>query len=122
MKEIQKEFNTAIILITHDLGVVAEMCQRVAVMYAGRVVEEAPVKQLFASPKHPYTQGLMASLPKPGTTRLTPIEGQPPGLTEIPVGCSFEPRCPKRMAECTVAFPKVTTLTSEEFVRCYLYD
>ncbi len=119
MKEIQQDMKTAIILITHDLGVVAEMCDDVAVMYAGRVVEHAPVKALFASPWHPYTQGLLNSLPKADRSRLEPIEGQPPALTKIPVGCSFEPRCPKRMDVCTTAFPPITAKSSDHDVRCY---
>lgn len=121
MKDIQQEFETAIILITHDLGVVAEMCHDVAVMYAGRIVEKAPVKELFKIPKHPYTQGLLNSLPTRGKTRLEPIEGQPPSLVEIPEGCSFEPRCNKRIAQCTVAFPPVTQVGQAQQVCCYLY-
>ncbi len=121
MKDVQKEFKTAIILITHDLGVVAEMAHRVAVMYAGRIVEEAPVHTLFKNPLHPYTQGLINSLPKPNRERLEPIQGQPPSLTEIPEGCSFEPRCPKRMDICTTVFPAVTAFEQNQSVCCYLY-
>jgi oligopeptide/dipeptide ABC transporter ATP-binding protein len=122
MKDVQQEFQTAILLITHDLGVVAEVCDEVAVMYAGRIVEQATVKTLFQTPLHPYTQGLMNSLPSISKTRLSPIEGQPPALTEIPVGCSFEPRCPHRMEKCTLAFPEITQKPEDQIVRCYLYD
>lgn len=122
MKSIQQEFKTAIILITHDLGVVAEMCHDVAVMYAGRIVEQAPVKTLFKNPLHPYTQGLLNSLPKPDGGRLDPIEGQPPAITEIPVGCSFEPRCNRRMEVCVTRFPNTSRHGDDQAVRCYLYE
>jgi oligopeptide transport system ATP-binding protein len=122
MQEIQRERDTAIILITHDLGVVAEMCHNVAVMYAGRIVEKAPVKTLFKNPLHPYTQGLLKSLPKVDRSRLDPIEGQPPALTEIPIGCSFEPRCSARLNVCTTAFPAQTDHPESQEVRCYLYE
>ena len=125
LKTLQETHNTAILLITHDLGVVAEMCDHVAVMYAGRVVEEASVFDLFKNPSHPYTQGLLNSIPTleriHDKTPLVPIEGQPPSLTEIPHGCSFAPRCPKRMDICTTEFPAVTQLTPDHNVRCYLY-
>lgn len=122
MQDIQKEFDTAILLITHDLGVVAELCDEVGVMYAGRVVEQAPVRDLFKNPLHPYTQGLLNSLPRAGLARLSPIEGQPPALTEIPTGCSFINRCPKRMPVCESAFPAITQKTAQQAVRCYLYQ
>ncbi len=122
MQDVQKEFKTAIILITHDLGVVAEVCDEVAVMYAGRIVEEASVKDLFQMPLHPYTQGLLESLPKPNQIRLHPIEGQPPALTEIPIGCSFEPRCPHRFQQCQEAFPPEHSEKQGHVVRCYLYQ
>lgn len=118
--DIQKEYNTAILLITHDLGVVAEVCHEVSVMYAGRLVEDAKVHDLFATPKHPYTQGLLNSLPTMTRSRLEPIPGQPPALTEIPVGCSFEPRCPQRMDVCTTEFPDDRTQDGQK-VACYLY-
>lgn len=126
LKELQEIHNAAILLITHDLGVVAEMCDDVAVMYAGRLVEEANVYDLFENPKHPYTQGLLNSLPTlekiHSKTPLNPIEGQPPSLTEIPVGCAFEPRCPMRMPICKTAFPDVSQITPDHDVRCYLYQ
>lgn len=125
LRELQQEYQTAILLITHDLGVVAEMCDDVAVMYAGRLVEKAPVGELFAAPKHPYTQGLMNSIPTPdkilNKSRLNPIEGHPPALTEIPPGCAFEPRCVHRMPVCTTTFPDVTAMSDQHTVCCYLY-
>jgi oligopeptide transport system ATP-binding protein len=125
LREIRKEHQTAILLITHDLGVVAEMCEQVAVMYAGRIVEKAPVRELFKNPKHPYTWGLLNSLPAMNRTgersRLQPIEGQPPSITEIPPGCSFAPRCSKRMEVCTSDFPLAATEGANHQVCCYLY-
>lgn len=121
LREIRKEHQTAIILITHDLGVVAEMCDRVAVMYAGRLVEQAPVNDLFQNPRHPYTLGLLASLPTMTQTRLQPIEGHPPSITEIPIGCSFEPRCAKRMPVCKSLFPLAAVEEPNHQVCCYLY-
>jgi oligopeptide/dipeptide ABC transporter ATP-binding protein len=120
LKEIKSSHNTAIMLITHDLGVVAEMCDQVTVMYAGRSVERSPVKPLFASPRHPYTKGLLASLPTPGKQRLEPIEGYPPSLTEIPAGCLFEPRCKERLPVCNTAFPASVTI-GEQDVCCHLF-
>src|ERR1700722_18852678 len=93
--ELQRSEGMAVILITHDLGVVANSCKRVAVMYAGRLVEQAPVDDLFTRPKHPYTLGLLESIPRidGAQTKLTPIPGQPPDLSALPPGCKFQPRC-----------------------------
>ncbi len=121
MRDLQREHQTTILLITHDLGVVAELCDRVAVMYAGRIVEDADVATLFSDPKHPYTRGLLNSLPTMTRERLQPIEGQPPTITEIPEGCAFEPRCNERMAECTRAFPPTVAMSEQQRVACYLY-
>lgn len=121
LREIRREHQTAIMLITHDLGVVAEMCDDVAVMYAGRVVEQASVMDLFKEPKHPYTWGLLNSLPTMTRSRLEPIEGQPPSITEIPQGCTFEPRCEKRMPVCKTRFPLAAGITDTHQVCCYLY-
>jgi oligopeptide/dipeptide ABC transporter ATP-binding protein len=111
-----------LLLITHDLGVVAEMADRVAVMYAGRIVEEAPVDQLFNDPKHPYTRGLMASIPggAPGE-RLRAIQGTVPALGQLPPGCAFGPRCPDRFEPCTGAVPDAFALPDHRSVRCYLW-
>ena len=129
LRDIQKSHGTAILMITHDLGVVAEMCDDVAVMYAGSLVEEADVRDLFAAPRHPYTQGLLHSLPTidgaGNRTRLIPIEGQPPSITEVPPGCPFTPRCPQRMDICSTAFPARTrtdTANGPHHVCCYLYE
>ena len=102
MKDLKNNFHTAIILITHDLGVVAEMADHVAVMYAGKIVEEAEVNQLFDAPKHPYTQGLLASIPVLGQVkeRLAVIPGSVPNLRNLPPGCRFATRCPHVMDIC----------------------
>ncbi len=121
LRDIRKEHQTAILLITHDLGVVAEMCENVAVMYAGRVVEEASVRELFKNPKHPYTWGLLNSLPTMTRERLQPIEGHPPSITEIPPGCSFAPRCSKKMDVCATEFPRASAESQTHQVCCYLY-
>jgi oligopeptide/dipeptide ABC transporter ATP-binding protein len=112
LRSLRQRMGLALLLITHDLGVVAEMADRVAVMYSGRIVEEAPVRTLFADPKHPYTRGLMASIPggAPGT-RLRAIQGTVPPLGELPPGCSFTPRCPNRFEPCARAFPGTTVFT-----------
>ena len=102
LKSLQQQTQAAILLITHDLGVVAQMCSRVVVMYGGLVMEEGSVEDIFYRPAHPYTQGLLASLPRPDEVnqRLSPIEGAPPGLLNPPPGCPFAERCPKRMPQC----------------------
>ena len=100
MAEMQKKTETGILLITHDIGVVAESCDRVLVMYAGQIVESGTVEQVLRTPKHPYTQGLLASLPQIGgpRRRLASIPGQPPDLAHLPPGCPFAPRCPRSYA------------------------
>jgi oligopeptide/dipeptide ABC transporter ATP-binding protein len=130
LRSLQQRMGLALLLITHDLGVVAEMADRVAVMYAGRIVEEAPVRTLFADPKHPYTRGLMASIPggAPGT-RLRAIQGSVPPLGELPPGCPFTPRCPSRFEPCPKAVPGTTVFDGElppeggsHTTKCYLYS
>ena len=99
--DMREQFGTSIILITHDLGVVAQMCDSVAVMYTGNIIEKAATNELFDVPLHPYTRGLLASLPQPHSQeRLKPVEGQPPNLHELPEGCLFEPRCPYAFESC----------------------
>jgi oligopeptide/dipeptide ABC transporter ATP-binding protein len=122
LRSLQRKMGLALLLITHDLGVVAEMADRVAVMYAGRIVEEASVNQLFADPKHPYTRGLMASIPggAPGS-RLRAIQGAVPPLGELPPGCSFTPRCPNRFEPCPKAHPGITDFGDGRTVKCYLH-
>ena len=118
LKEVTRETGSSLILITHDLGVVARYADRVAVMYGGRIVEAAPARELYARPQHPYTLGLLASVPRldgAGGRRLVPIEGQPPDLASLPPGCSFAPRCrsiaralPDRAARAGRRSPTVT--------------
>jgi len=122
LRDLQKRMGLALLLITHDLGVVAEMADRVAVMYAGRIVEEAPVRALFADPKHPYTRGLMSSMPggEPGT-KLRAIQGTVPPLGQLPGGCAFAPRCPDRFDPCETAPPGTTEVGGGRAVKCYLY-
>ena len=108
MRDLQRTEGTAVLLITHDLGVVANMCHRVHVMYAGRFVEEATVDDLFARPRHPYTLGLLSSvarLDEAAHDRLTPIPGQPPDLAHLPSGCTFRPRCPFAFDRCVREYP-----------------
>ncbi len=106
LREMKDAFNLSLLLITHDLGIVAEIADRVAVMYAGRIVEEAPVGAIFSEPKHPYTRGLLASIPSgvPGE-RLRAIDGSVPMLGHFPPGCAFNPRCPDRFEPCTSSPP-----------------
>jgi peptide/nickel transport system ATP-binding protein len=127
MRTLRSETGTAIILITHDLGVVAEMCDRVAVMYAGEIVEQTDVRTLFRSPSHPYTRGLIGSIPVPGEIRdeLAVIPGNVPNLVNLPPACRFAPRCTIRVedavAECTDVHPELRSLTPGHDVRCYRY-
>ena len=122
MKKLQKEDQSSILLITHDLGVVAEMCSRVIVMYAGKIVEEAPVKELFASPAHPYTQGLIASVPKlgAGVKVLPSIPGSVPDLASMPTGCRFAPRCKYATDKCRAQEPELKNVGGERRCRCWL--
>ncbi len=121
---LQEEMQMAVILITHDLGVIAETADRVVVMYAGRVVEEASAEQLFETPLHPYTQGLLASLPKLETgkhhKRLTAIPGLIPNLLDLPTGCKFAPRCPKVIADCWPTEPELREIRPGHWARCIL--
>jgi len=127
MRVLQQETGTAIVLITHDLGVVAEMCDRAAVMYAGEIVEQTDVKTLFSDPQHPYTQGLIGAVPVPGEIResLATIPGSVPNLIELPDGCRFAPRCTAReeygdvLAE--VVHPELLSSSKEHDVRCWLF-
>ena len=107
IQKVQKQFGTAVVLITHDLGVVARVCERVNVMYAGRFVERAAVSDLFDAPTHPYTRGLLASLPQAGKERLVPIVGFPPNMLRPPSGCAFRARCADAISDCEQAVPEL---------------
>jgi peptide/nickel transport system ATP-binding protein len=113
MRNLQEEFGTAIILITHDLGVVAEMSDEVIVMYAGAVMEHAPRRDIFYRNHHPYTQGLLASLPSQSSKRLTPIPGSPPSLISLGAGCPFAARCPHVFDQCRTQTPPLTDVYSD---------
>jgi len=120
---LQKRLGLAILLITHDLGVVAEFCERVIVMYTGRIVEESPVRDLFANPAHPYTRGLLKSLPSVtgADARLPTIQGMVPSLTDLPPGCKFNPRCPDVMPICLGDEPARMPVGPNHDARCYLH-
>jgi oligopeptide/dipeptide ABC transporter ATP-binding protein len=128
MRDLRTKVGASVILITHDLGVIAEMAERVAVMYAGRIVEQADVKNLFANPRHPYTQGLMGSIPVLGRVkeRLEVIPGIVPNLVDLPAGCRFAPRCKARLDYklqiCTEVEPDLIPNSAEHLVRCWLYQ
>ncbi|MCH2671628.1 MAG: ABC transporter ATP-binding protein [Dehalococcoidia bacterium] len=121
LKEIQAETGLAIIFITHDFGIVARMCDRVAVMYAGRIVEQADVRDLFNKPHHPYTQALMDSVPKMDRTdRLRAIDGQPPPLWDLPEGCRFASRCSNVKDLCRNEYPNTSLLDNNHSVACWM--
>jgi oligopeptide/dipeptide ABC transporter ATP-binding protein len=128
LNELRQTRKLAVLLITHDLGVVAEVADRVCVMYTGRIVEESPVDDLFEKPKHPYTQGLLRSVPKlrgvgaAKETRLSTIEGTVPSPTNLPPGCHFAPRCEYRMERCTHDPLPLYEIGGDVRVRCVLYD
>jgi oligopeptide/dipeptide ABC transporter ATP-binding protein len=123
MRDIQQKFRTSIMFITHNLGVVAEMCQDVVVMYLGQVVEQAPVRPLYHDPKHPYTQGLLHSIPSLASRkkRLEPITGVVPDPLDAPPGCPFNPRCPHVMETCTREMPPLGEIAPHHQVACWLY-
>ncbi|WP_079508087.1 ABC transporter ATP-binding protein [Mesobacillus jeotgali] len=124
MKDLSTKFDTAILIITHDLGVVSEVADRVVVMYAGQVVEEAIVEDLFENPLHPYTNGLMGSIPSidEDHARLTSIEGNVPSPENLPKGCRFAPRCPHAFDRCFAEMPMLVRKYSTRSVRCFLHD
>jgi oligopeptide/dipeptide ABC transporter ATP-binding protein len=127
IRDLQRDAGTSVILITHDLGIVADMADRVAVMYAGEIVEEADVRTLFSRPKHPYTQGLIGSVPVLGQVKeeLAVIPGNVPNLVDLPVGCRFAPRCQARidnqLTVCTETKPELLAITDGHRARCWLY-
>ena len=123
MRQLQRELGTAIAFITHDLGVINEMCDRVVVLYCGEVMEEAPVRELFRAPKHPYTEGLLSTLPKFGVHgKLNTIKGTVPPAGKFPKGCVFEPRCPYATEKCKVAKPGTYACGENHKVRCFRYE
>jgi oligopeptide/dipeptide ABC transporter ATP-binding protein len=121
LKELQADTDMAMLFITHDFGVIARMCDRVAVMYAGRIVETGPVREVFDNPSHPYTQALIASVPKikRSAARLHTIEGQPPVLSDLPEGCRFEARCPHAEARCRAAYPASFAVGAAHTASCW---
>jgi len=122
LRELQRAHGLALIFITHNLGIVAKMCDQLAVMYAGRVVESGSVSRIFNAPAHPYTRALLGSIPHMGDAqhRLTAIAGQPPDLAALPRGCSFAPRCPQAVDRCRIEAPPVFTVGEGRVVRCWL--
>src|SRR3954453_18551614 len=122
LRELQREHGLALIFITHNLGIVAKMCDQLAVMYAGRVVEQGPVSRIFNAPTHPYTKALLGSIPRmtDGGERLTAIDGQPPDLSSLPAGCSFAPRCPAAFARCRAEAPPEFAVDDGRTARCWL--
>jgi len=121
LRAIRAELHTAIIMITHDMAITAQLCDRIVVMYAGQVVETSATRELFRGPLHPYTRGLLDSMPRLGQrrARLAQITGQPPDLRAIPVGCRFAPRCPRAAERCRVEEPLLTTRDDSRAVRCH---
>ncbi len=123
LEELQERYRLAMIFVTHNLGIVAKMCDRVAVMYAGRIVEAGPVEEIFRAPLHPYTRALLESVPRLGESAewLTAIEGQPPDLAVLPRGCAFAPRCPRVMDRCRAEEPPELAIAPGHSTRCWLH-
>ncbi len=121
LKELQEASDIALIFITHDFGIVAKMCDRVAVMYAGKIVEMGDVRDIFNNPSHPYTEALLSSVPKleEDVDRLYSIEGQPPTLHDLPPGCPFEPRCQYAMEKCSQVYPLEFNVTDGHYAACW---
>jgi len=125
MNNLRTEFKAAILFITHDLGVIANMTDDVVVMYLGRIVEGATVRSIFHDPRHPYTLGLMNSIPSLATTRkerLIPIKGVVPDPFEVPQGCGFEPRCPQAMEICRTQIPSLKEVAPGHIAACWLFE
>jgi len=122
LKEMQQRTQMALILVTHDLGIVAESCDRVAIMYSGKIVESGSVHRVFENPAHPYTKALMQALPKMGSKRkrLYQIDGEPPNLANLPPGCSFHPRCPSKMEICQTEYPPESSVDGGGLASCWL--
>ena len=125
IRDLQNEMGMAVIMITHDLGVIAETCESMVVMYAGRVAERGSVTQVFGSPMHPYTQGLLHSIPKLDgihKSRLPVIEGIVPSLFDLPTGCRFNNRCPRANTQCSDAVPSLRERQSDHLIACHRWD
>jgi oligopeptide/dipeptide ABC transporter ATP-binding protein len=124
LRDLKRRTRTAMVLVTHDMGVVARVADRITVMYAGRVCETAPARTLFAAPRHPYTRALLDSMPRldrhygPGARSLPSIAGQPPNMTHPPAGCRFRTRCPEAMPECAKLLPVETPVAAGHTVSC----
>ncbi len=122
MKDLTKRLGVALIIITHNLGIVARYADRVNVMYAGRIVESGSARQIYETPSHPYTLGLLQSVPRPDrarSERLTPIEGQPPDLSQLDDGCAFRPRCRFAVDKCGIAIPGLEALAAAHYSACW---
>jgi oligopeptide/dipeptide ABC transporter ATP-binding protein len=123
LKDLQRRSGVSLLFITHNLGIVAKMCDRVAVMYAGRIVEQGPVRELFRNPRHPYTKALLSSIPKIGNKDpLYAIPGQPPDLADLPDGCAFHPRCPSAWERCRTDEPTDLLVRDDHRARCWLVE
>ena len=123
LRDIQKETRVGLIFVTHNLGIVAKMCDKLAVMYAGKIVEQGSVREIFRNPQHPYTQALLGSIPKIGSKEpLYAIPGHPPNLAALPPGCYFHPRCPEAMDRCKVEEPPVFTPGDNWKAMCWLME
>ncbi len=120
LAKLRAELNLSLIFITHDLGVVAQIAERVLVMYAGRIVEQGPTREVLRNPRHPYTEGLLRAAPRLQAGSITPIPGTVPALDALPPGCSFGPRCPQHIAECDAAVPELRAIDAERQARCIL--
>jgi len=123
IREIQQDMGSSVVFVTHDMSVHANMADRVGIIYAGRLVEEGPTRQMFFAPKHPYTAHLVASLPRIGDTAQRPaLEGRPPNLAEPPAGCRFHPRCPLAMDKCRSEAPPLVTVADDHRSACWRSD
>jgi oligopeptide/dipeptide ABC transporter ATP-binding protein len=120
LDRLRRELRLGLLFITHDLGVVAQVADRLAVMYAGRIIEEGPAREVLLRPRHPYAEGLLEASPKLRRSKLKPIPGNVPRLDALPPGCAFEPRCPVRRAECTAAVPDLRAASADHRARCIL--